>query len=136
MVCALAAACAGSRALEADRAYEAGLARVERLDVRVTRELPTSVHVDAIGVLPDSCTEIDRARQERGGASVSVTLTTRREARAACVEEPRPFRYGVLLDVGGLPAGLYFVDVNGVRETFQIQEDLGARERLDRYRWP
>jgi inhibitor of cysteine peptidase len=136
IACALAAACAGSHGIEADRAYEAGLAPVERLEVRSSRRPPAMVRVEAIGVLPDACTEIDRVRQQRSAAGVTVTLTTRREARAGCAAEPVPFRRGVLLDVEGLPPGLYFVEVNGVRETFEVFGGLGVRDRYERQRWP
>jgi inhibitor of cysteine peptidase len=126
-----AAACAGSRALEADRAYQAGVAQVERIAVDASKRPPSRVHVEAFGTLPDACTEIDRVRQRREGAGVDVTLTTRREARS-CEAAPRPFQRSILLDVSGLPPGLYFVDVNGVRGTFQIFEDLGHPDRFER----
>jgi hypothetical protein len=130
----LALACVGTREIEDDRPYQAGLASVERIDVRVSRELPTSVHVEAEGVLPDSCTEIHRVRQERHVSGVTVTLTTRRESGAVCAAQTQRFRRSILLDVGGLAPGLYFVEVNGVHGTFQIYEDLGAPDRYERHR--
>jgi len=130
---AFAIACAGMRALEADRAYQLGLARVDRIDVGALRERPVSVHVDVYGQLPDTCTELDRSRQERFGSGIDVTLTTRSESRPSCAAEPRPFERRILLDVAGLPPGLYFVSVNGVQGSFQIFENLDARG-LDRFR--
>ena len=127
-------ACAGTRALEADRAYQAELAAVERIDVKVFAERPVSVHVSVYGQLPDTCTELDRSRQERFGSGIDVTLTTRRESGPSCVAEPRPFHRQILLDVAGLPAGLYSVSVNGVRRSFQIFEDFGSPDGMDRYR--
>jgi inhibitor of cysteine peptidase len=126
--------CAGGRALEADRAYQAGLAPVERIDVQVFPERPVSVHVSVYGQLPDSCTELDRSRQQRLGSSIEVTLTTRRESVPDCSAEPRPYQRRILLDVVGLPAGLYFVDVNGVRESFQIFQDRSVPDPMDRFR--
>jgi inhibitor of cysteine peptidase len=132
--CSFTLACAGPRALEADRPYEAGLASVERIDVHASTGEPVSVRVDAAGTLPDACTTIDRVRQERRGSGVSVSITTRREFGASCAAQPRPFRQAVLLDIVGLAPGLYFVEVNGVEGTFQIYEDLGAPDRYDRPR--
>lgn len=131
---ALAFACAGTRAPEADRAFQAGLAPVERIEVQAFRERPVSVHVRVYGQLPDSCTELDRSRQERLGSGIDVTLTTRRESGPSCVAEPRPFQRQILLDVAGLPPGLYLVSVNGVRGSFQIFEDFGAPSGMDRLR--
>ena len=131
---AFAFACAGMRDPEADRAYQAGLAPVDRIDVQVFRQRPVSVHVSVYGQLPDTCTVLDRSRQERLGSGIDVTLTTRRESGPSCAAEPRPFERRILLDIAGLPAGLYFVSVNGVRESFQIFEDLGDPNRPERFR--
>jgi hypothetical protein len=126
-------ACAGAREFNADRAYEAGVAAVERLDVSVRRERPVAVDVSVTGQLPDACTLIHRVHQERRVTGIEVTLTTRREAGARCPAGPRPFQRMLSLDVHGLPAGLYFVSVNGVSTTFQIFDDSAVREPLDRY---
>jgi inhibitor of cysteine peptidase len=128
----LASACAGARALEADRAYQAGLAKVERIEVRVHDERPVSV-LSAYGELPDGCTEIDRTLQDRRVSGIDVRLTTRRDSGASCAPEARRFERGILLAIEGLPSGLYFVNVNGVQGTFQILEDFGARDRFERY---
>jgi inhibitor of cysteine peptidase len=129
----LAIGCAGPRALEADRAYQAGVAKVDRIEVRVHDEPPVAVFVTAHGMLPDGCTEIDRTLQERHASGIDVRLTTRRESVAGCAASARPFERAILLDVQGYPTGLYFVNVNGVQETFQVIEDLGARDRFLRH---
>ena len=131
-IIAIAFACAGTP--ETDRPYQAGLAPVERIDVQVFPERPVSVHVSVYGHLPDTCTALDRSRQERLGSGIDVTLTTRRESGPSCAPEPRPFQRKILLDVIGLPPGLYFVSVNGVRESFQIFEDRSVPDPMDRYR--
>jgi len=127
LVVAIAVACGGMRALEADRAYQVGLAAVERVEVHVFSQRPPSAHVSVYGQLPDICTKLDRSRQDRLGSSIDVTLTTRHDSGPDCAAEPRPFEQRILLDVVGLPAGLYVVTVNGVQASFQILEDLGSR---------
>jgi hypothetical protein len=128
------AACAGGRAYEMDRAYEAGVATVDRLDVSVHRERPVSVDVTVSGQLPDACTLIHRAQQDRQTTGITVTLTTRREAGANCPAERRFFQRTLALDVQGMPPGLYFLSVNGVSTTFQIYADRVAPNPGDRYR--
>jgi inhibitor of cysteine peptidase len=120
------AGCAGKSAMEQDRAYQLGLARVERIDVKVMRR-PVTVHVNVYGTLPDSCTEIEGTEQQRLGSGFDVTLATRRESRSGCVATPRPFEKRILLDVAFLPSGAYSVNVNGVQGSFQILEDLDLR---------
>jgi inhibitor of cysteine peptidase len=125
--CAL--ACAGTggmRGMQEDRAYQLGLASVERIDVKVMRR-PVTVHVNVYGTLPDTCTEIEGTEQQRLGSSFDVTLATRRDSHSNCVSTPRPFEKRILLDVAFLPSGLYSVDVNGVQGSFQILEDLDLR---------
>lgn len=133
LLLALLCACAGS-AIERDRAYEAGVAAVEKLDVTVHRERPVSVDVTVSGELPDACTLIHRAQQERQPSGVAVTLTTRRESGANCPPEPRAFQRTLTLDTHGLPPGLYFVSVNGVSSTFEIQADSVSPDPFERYR--
>jgi hypothetical protein len=122
----IAAACAGKSATEVDRAYQLGLAQVDRIDVKVMRR-PVTVHVDVYGTLPDTCTEIEGSEQQRLGSGFDVTLATRRASRSGCVATPRPFEKRILLHVANLPTGLYSVNVNGVFESFQIMEDLDVR---------
>lgn len=130
----LLSACAGGRALEMDRAYEAGFATVDRLDVSVHRERPVSVDVTVSGQLPDACTLIHRAQQDRQTTGITVTLTTRREAGANCPAERRYFQRTLALDVHGMSPGLYFLSVNGVSTTFQIFADSVSPNPSDRYR--
>ena len=133
LLLAVLCACAGNRALEADRAYEAGLATVDRVDVHVRRQRPVLADVTVYGELPDACTLIHRAQQERRATGITVTLTTRREAGASCPAEPRAFQYTISLDVRGGPPGLYFLSVNGVSTTFQLYDAPAARDPSDRY---
>jgi inhibitor of cysteine peptidase len=119
--------CAGNRAIEADRAYQLGLASVDRIDVRVLTNRPASVHVNAFGTLADSCTELERSHQEHFGSRIEVTLSTRRESRAGCEASPRPFERRILLDVVDFAPGVYTVTVNGVQGTFQITLDSEVR---------
>ncbi len=127
-------ACAGNRAVEADRAYEAGVAAVESIDVTVHQQRPVSVDVSVSGKLPDICTLIYRTQQERHTSGITVTLTTRRESGARCEAEPQPFQRTFSLEIQGMPPGLYFVSVNGVSGTFQIPADQIDRNGLERYR--
>ena len=123
---ALLAACAGKSPMEQDRAYQLGLARVDRIDVKVMRR-PVTVHVNVYGTLPDTCTEIEGTEQNRFGSGFDVTVAIRRDTHADCISTPRPFERRILLQVTNLPSGVYSVNVNGVQGTFQILEDLDLR---------
>jgi inhibitor of cysteine peptidase len=134
LIVAIAAGCAGLRAAEEDRAYQAGLAAVARISVQEHRERPVMVSVTAWGELPDPCTRLDRVRQERRGSGIDVTLTTRREAGAECAAAPQPFVKSFQLMIDGLAPGLYAVTVNGVPGSFQIFRTPGTPDRFERDR--
>jgi inhibitor of cysteine peptidase len=100
-----------------------GKARVEEIEIMILESFPVQINVVARGNLPDGCTTIDRIEQERQGNTVLVTITTVRPADQACTEALVPFEEVISLDAAGLAAGTYTVDVNGVRDTFELAVD-------------
>jgi inhibitor of cysteine peptidase len=100
-----------------------GKAAVNEIDILILESFPVQVNVVARGHLPDNCTEIDEIRQERDRQAFQVTIATVRPAAAACTQALEPFEEIISLDVYGLPAGNYTVDVNGVTGTLQLTTD-------------
>jgi hypothetical protein len=102
-----------------------GMARVEEIDILIMESFPVQVAVVARGNLPDGCTEIDgvEVRFEPERNRFLAQITTVREADAVCTEALVPFEERIPLDVYGLPAGTYTVDVNGVTGTFTLDVD-------------
>ena len=100
-----------------------GLAPVETIDILILESFPVQVNVVARGNLPDGCTTINEVIQARDGNTFRVTVTTVRPVGMACTEALVPFEKVVALDVYGLPAGVYTVDVNGVTGTFELAVD-------------
>ncbi|MEK9183870.1 MAG: hypothetical protein AAB890_02250, partial [Patescibacteria group bacterium] len=49
-----------------------------------------------------------------------ITITASREADKICAQVITPFEKKILLDVAGLAAGTYTVNVNGVTATFTL----------------
>ena len=100
-----------------------GTARVEAIEILILESFPVQVNVVARGNLPDGCTTIDRIEQERDESVFVITITTVRPAEQMCTEALVPFEEVISLDVAGLKAGTYTVDVNGVRDTFELTVD-------------
>ena len=100
-----------------------GEAVVETIDILILESFPVQVNVVARGNLPDGCTEIDEIGQERSGKAFEVTIPTARPADAACTQALEPFEKTISLDVHGLPAGSYGVDVNGATGAFELAVD-------------
>jgi hypothetical protein len=101
----------------------AGRARVEEIEIMILESFPVQVNVVARGNLPDGCTTIDRIEQQRQENTYLVTITTVRPANQMCTQALVAFEQIVSLDVAGLKAGTYMVNVNGVQDTFELAVD-------------
>lgn len=102
---------------------------IDSVVVRPAREeVPAgeSVAVEALvkGVLPDACTALDVAIQERTGHIIDVSLMMRQPHGALCAQVVRPFRFYLPLE-GGYPPGSYTLLVNGTAYPFRIRATGG-----------
>lgn len=100
-----------------------GTLKIDSIDIQVLESFPVQVHVSARGNFPDGCTSIGEIAQERTDTTFLVTIKSSRPAGAACTEALVPFEKTIGLDVYGLKAGAYTVDVNGVEGTFKLTAD-------------
>ena len=69
------------------------------------------------GSFPDSCTSLGEVAQTVEGNTISVTLAGVQPEGMMCAQVLTPFEETIPLDVSGLPAGEYMVDVNGTSAT-------------------
>ena len=97
-----------------------GLASVDEIDILILESFPVQVQVIARGNLPDPCTEICQITQKKEGNTFFVTIKTYRPP-GPCIQVLAPFEEIISLEVYGLPAGTYTVDVNGVQGTFDLE---------------
>ena len=102
-----------------------GRAAVERVEVIILESFPVQVNAVAHGWLGDGCTRVDTVTQRRDleKRTFTVEITTLRPRDAVCTLIARPLEQTIALDVYGLPAGTYTVDVNGVTATFTLSVD-------------
>ncbi len=100
-----------------------GTANVENIEIMTLESFPVQVRVSASGNLPDGCTEIDEIQTERTGNTFKINISTKRPADAICTQALVPFTETIPLEVRGLEAGIYNVDVNGVTGTFELAID-------------
>jgi hypothetical protein len=100
-----------------------GLALVDSIDILTLESFPVQINVVARGNLPDGCTTIDRAISEKEDSHFRITLTTRRPVDAICTEALVPYEQVIPLEVRGLLAGMYTVDVNGTTGSFELAVD-------------
>jgi hypothetical protein len=80
-------------------------------------------HVDIIGTLPDSCTEIDDIDHDYADGTVRVTITTSRPEGLVCSQVIKPFKETIQVETGNLyPGNTYTVVVND--EDFSFPWDM------------
>jgi len=103
--------------------YIYGVANVESIDILILESFPVQIHVIAEGYLPDGCTEIDEIKTEMEGNTFNVNITTKRPKEAICTQAIESFTETIPLEVQGLSAGNYTVNVNGVNGSFELAVD-------------
>ena len=100
-----------------------GAATVETLHILIMESFPVQVNVQAIGYVGDGCTSIDEITTERDEDTFYIHISTVRPADAICTQQLVAFDELISLDVHGLEAGTYTVNVNGETATFTLDID-------------
>jgi len=98
------------------------LAEVTEIDILILESFPVQVHVVASGYFPNLCTKIEEIIQNREGNNFFVTIKIK-SSLLPCIQVLAPFEETIALDVYGLPAGTYNVNVNGIEDTFTLEID-------------
>jgi len=97
-------------------------AHVEEIEIQILESFPIQIHVVAKGFLSDSCEKIKQIDTKRSDNTFTVTMTTH-SVGEVCTEALVPFERVIALEVEGLKAGIYTVDVNGVVDSFELEID-------------
>lgn len=111
--------------VQANGDYVYNDAVVEDTEILILESFPVQVHVIATGYLPDGCTQIYEKNIDFNDEenTFTVNIITRRPADEMCTEAIVPFENTIPLNVYGLEKGTYIVDVNGIRNEFELQTD-------------
>ncbi len=113
-------------ALQAQAVQPGREAQIESVEVVILESFPVQVQVLIRGSLPNACTLLDQINQANNGASFDIAVSTVRQTDVMCAEQRQPFDQTAALDVVGLPAGTYTVNVssaNTVSSTFALALD-------------
>lgn len=105
-----------------------GNATVENIEIMILESFPVQIKVNAKGYLPDGCTRIDEITKEKKDNTFLISIKTVRPADIFCTEVIVPFQEVISLDVYGLKAGIYTVNVNGLNGTFELVTDNSIQE--------
>jgi inhibitor of cysteine peptidase len=98
---------------------------INDVELMIMESFPVQVRALIQGDLADGCTSISEINTERDveAQRFTVRIETSRDEEAMCTEALVPFEESVDLDVRGLPAGTYTVDVHGETAEFTLDVD-------------
>ncbi len=100
-----------------------GEAMVESVDVLVMESFPVQINVRATGYVGDGCTRVGNITTEQDEDTFRIHISTVRPADAICTQQLVAFDELISLDVDGLEAGTYMVNVNGRTSSFTLDID-------------
>jgi hypothetical protein len=98
-------------------------AQIDEVEILILESFPVQVNVIVRGNLPNGCATIGDIVQERSGQEFRVTITAVQPADVMCADVLVPFEETISLDVVGLKAGTYTVNVNGIVRSFELAVD-------------
>ena len=98
------------------------LAPVESIDILVLESFPVQINVLINGYLPNPCYQITRIEKNQDEDTFYVKVFMKYNG-LICIQTIKPYEETVALDVYGLVAGTYQVDVNGVIDSFTLDVD-------------
>ena len=100
-----------------------GEALVEEVSIIFLESFPLQVRVAVSGYLPNPCSWVEQVTVDRSEQLFNVRILRGSNAGEICIQVEEAFEESIPLDVYGLPAGDYTVDVNGVRASFTFTQD-------------
>lgn len=89
--------------------------RVVDMTVEVGVGSPVPVVVDLGADLPDVCAQVEYVEQKQDGSTFNINVYTIPSTDEDCLRDTVPFRMRIPLNVVGLPAGDYSVEVNNMQ---------------------
>jgi len=97
---------------------------IEGLALEVMETDPVQVRAQLMGNLPDGCTKIHEIRSSRDENTFTIEVITETPAGdVACTMALVPFEESHDLEVEGLPAGEYTVQVDDLSQSFTLDTD-------------
>jgi inhibitor of cysteine peptidase len=108
-------------------AVPVGRVAIDSIEVQLLGTFPMHATVIARGHLPNDCTELKPINPYFDVSTFKVSIFMARVMSNTCRNTLRPFESVIPLNIKGLRAGVYTVNVNGVIGNFRLSADNGIR---------
>jgi len=97
---------------------------IDSIDILLLESFPVQARVLIKGNLSDPCHKLNEPQVTKEGNAFLVRLTAAPPPpTTGCIMVLEPFEKNIALDIYGLSAGLYTVEVNGIGKTFELTSD-------------
>lgn len=97
---------------------------VNNMQINIMESFPLQVSVTVSGNLPDGCTSIVKSTATFDNKNtIEIHFYTDRPKDLMCTQALVPFEETIPLEVYGLPAGKYTINVYQLSDTFEFQTD-------------
>lgn len=99
-------------------------APVEKIDIQILESFPVKVQVVVNGQFSDGCGELDKINTVKDGNKFTISISSKYvDPETVCTHALVPFEEIIPLNVKGLKAGTYTVNVNGISKSFNLDAD-------------
>jgi inhibitor of cysteine peptidase len=99
-------------------------AYIETVDIQILESLPVQIIVIAKGTFPDGCGQLGKINTVQSGNKFTITIGRKSiDEQMMCTQALVPFENKIPLNVKGLKAGNYSVNVNGISQSFKLDVD-------------
>ncbi len=95
-------------------------AKVDQVELLIDKGDPKMASVKVSGYLGDSCTDLSETEQDVVDNKILVRVRTSRPAGRMCAAVVKDFSTEIPLEIDGLAAGEYIVDVNGLTRGLRV----------------
>lgn len=100
-----------------------GTALIDTVDLLLLESFPLQMTAHITGNYQDGCTSLGEVKQERVDNLITLSVETVRPVDMMCTQALVPFEENIPVDIYGLPAGEYTINVNGITATFTLDMD-------------
>ncbi|WP_069471549.1 hypothetical protein [Candidatus Marithrix sp. Canyon 246] len=99
-------------------------APIETVQIQILESLPVQIIVIAKGTFLNGCGQLGKINTVQAGNKFTITIGKKPiEKQMMCTQALVPFEQKIPLNIKGLKAGTYSVNVNGISKSFKLDVD-------------
>ncbi|EIJ41521.1 hypothetical protein BegalDRAFT_0606 [Beggiatoa alba B18LD] len=98
--------------------------QIQKVDISILETYPLQINVVAQVTVPNSCLTVGDISEDRQNSTFNLTLLSAPQTNSHCVEQPQTIEQIIPLNLQGLNAGVYTVNINEASTEFELMMDM------------